>query len=426
MGIHIAIRHKTSYSYDKAVKLWPQVVRLRPAPHSRTKILGYSLNIAPEPHFINWMQDPFGNYQARIVFPEKVKKFTVDVEVIADMVSINPFDFFLEEEAEKFPFTYDEALKKELLPYLEVTERDALLVSLFQECQQYKGLPTVDFLVALNAHVYNTLNYTIRLEPGVQTAEETLTKKLGSCRDFAWLLVQLMRHFGLAARFVSGYLVQLTADEKSIDGPSGPAQDFTDLHAWAEVFIPGAGWVGLDATSGLFAGEGHIPLACTPHPVSAAPISGATEPTTVQFEFTNVVERIYEAPRVTKPYSDEQTALIKNLGYYVDEILEKEDVRLTMGGEPTFISNADMESEQWNSDADGKDKRVMAFELTKDLRHSFAPESLIHFGQGKWYPGEPIPRWQYAIYWRKDQKSLWADEQLIGNPNVKGKTSKED
>lgn len=426
MGIHIAIRHKTSYQYERPVKMWPQVIRLRPAPHSRTKILGYSLNIHPENHFINWMQDPFGNYQARVVFPEKVNKFSVDVEVIADMVSINPFDFFLEESAEKYPFTYDEHLKKELLPYLEISESDPLLMELFEECQGYKGLNTVDFLVAVNQHLYNKLNYTIRMEPGVQSAEETLQKSLGSCRDFAWVLVQLFRHFGLAARFVSGYLVQLVADEKAVDGPSGPEEDFTDLHAWTEVFIPGAGWVGLDATSGLFAGEGHIPLACTPTPTSAAPITGATEPTSVQFEFENIVERIFEAPRVTKPYSETELAEIKLLGHAVDEILEKHDVRLTMGGEPTFISMNDMESEQWNNDADGEDKRKMAFKLSLSLRKKFSPKALIHFGQGKWYPGEPIPRWQYALYWRKDNEPLWNTEHLIGNPNVRGKCKQED
>ncbi len=426
MGIHVAIHHKTSYLYERRVKMWPQVIRLRPAPHSRTKILGYSLKIEPENHFINWMQDPFGNYQARIVFPEKVKKFSVDVEVIADLVAVNPFDFFLEEDSEKFPFEYDEQLKKELLPYLEITESDRQLMDLLESCQQYKDQQTVDFLVSVNQHIYDLLKYTIRMEPGVQSAEVTLKKKLGSCRDFAWLFCQLLRHMGLATRFVSGYLVQLEADEKAVDGPAGPKEDFTDLHAWTEVFIPGAGWIGLDATSGLFAGEGHIPLACTPHPTSAAPITGGTEPAKVEFSFKNTVERIYEAPRVSKPFTKEEVQNIIHLGYQVDALLKEQDVRLTMGGEPTFVSTEDMESAQWNHDADGIEKRQLAYQLAIELRKQFGPAGLIHCGQGKWYPGEPMPRWQYSLYWRKDGEPIWHSEKLLANPNQSGQTSQDD
>ncbi len=426
MGIQVAIKHNTVYKYDRAIKMWPQVIRLRPAPHSRTKILAYALKISPEQHFINWMQDPFGNYQARVVFPELVKEFEINVEVIADLVSVNPFDFFLDEYAETFPFAYKDALKKELNPYLEISESGPELLKSVNDCRNFLNQITVDFLVAVNQYVYKKINYNIRLEVGVQSCEETLLKKLGSCRDSAWLLVSILRHFGLAARFVSGYLVQLKADVESKDGPSGPAQDFTDLHAWAEVFIPGAGWIGLDATSGLFAGEGHIPLACTPHFESAAPLTGATEVTKVEFQFSNSVERIFESPRVTAPYTKEQVKRIKNLGYTVDQLLESGDVRLTMGGEPTFISVKDMESEQWNTAADGKDKRELGMDLAEKLKFSFAQNGFIHFGQGKWYPGEPIPRWQYGIFWRKDQEKLWGNEKLIGNPTKKGNLKLED
>ena len=265
MSIKVAVRHYTKYTYDKHIELSPQVIRLRPAPHSRTFIKGYSLNIKPEGHFINWQQDPFGNYLARIVFPEKVDHFEVDVEVIADMVVINPFDFFIEEYAEKFPFQYEEYLKRQLSPYLEVTENGPLLMELVTRAKEKKleEMNTVDYLVALNQMVNQALSYNIRMEPGVQSCEETLQLASGSCRDFSWVLVQLLRHVGLASRFVSGYLIQLKGDQKALDGPSGTEEDFTDLHAWAEVYLPGAGWVGLDSTSGLFAGEGHIPLACT-------------------------------------------------------------------------------------------------------------------------------------------------------------------
>ncbi len=418
MPVRVALRHHTSYTYDRAVKLSPQIIRLRPAPHARNPILGYSLKIEPENHFINWQQDPFGNYQARVVFPEKVNKLSIDVEVITDLVTVNPFDFFLEEYAEEYPFTYDEKLKAELQPYLKITEAGTLLREYVAgpQVQSLLGRRTVEFLVGLNQAVAENIAYNIRMEPGVQPCEVTLNQRNGSCRDSAWLLVQILRHLGLAARFVSGYLVQLTSDEKVLDGPNGPEEDFTDLHAWAEVYLPGAGWVGLDATSGLFAGEGHIPLAATPEPASAAPLSGYSDPAEVTFGFGNIVERILETPRVTKPYTEHQFNEILALGDRVETALQAGDVRLTMGGEPTFVSEVDMESEQWNEAADGADKRRMAYDLATRLRDDFAPGGLIHQGQGKWYPGEPIPRWQYAIYWRNDGKQLWQNPDLLADP----------
>jgi uncharacterized protein (DUF2126 family)/transglutaminase-like putative cysteine protease len=390
----------------------PHTVRLRPAPHSRTAIHSYSLRIRPEQHFINWQQDAFGNYLARLVFPEKCTEFEVDVEVIADMIAINPFDFFVEEYAEEYPFTYSEQLHKELMPYLEKLEGGATFKQFLARINREKR-PINDYLVEVNQAVQRAIEYLVRLEPGIQTPDETLQLAKGSCRDSAWLLVQLLRHMGLAARFASGYLVQLTADEKSLDGPSGTAQDFTDLHAWCEVFLPGAGWVGLDPTSGLFASEGHIPLACTPHPVSAAPIAGATDNCEVDFSFSNTVERILEDPRVTKPYSEEQWQEILALGKLVDTQFEQHDVRLTMGGEPTFVSIDDMETAQWNTEALGEDKLRLAKTLLLRLRDRFAPKGLLHYGQGKWYPGEEIPRWALGVFWRKDGEPLWNDPQWL-------------
>ncbi len=412
MAIRVAIHHHTSYTFDRPVQLTPHTFRLRPAVHSRTPVKSYAFRIIPEKHFLNWQQDPFGNYQARVVFPEKTTELKVEVEVVAEMTVINPFDFFLEEAAEAFPFTYEDALKKELSPYLEITESGPLLKQWISQVD-LKKRRTVDFLVELNRRLSEEIRYTIRMEPGVQSCEETLGKALGSCRDTGWLLVQILRHLGLAARFVSGYLIQLTADEKSLDGPSGPEQDFTDLHAWAEVYLPGAGWVGLDPTSGLLAGEGHIPLACTPHPASAAPVTGAMDECEVKFEFFNKVERIHEDPRVTKPYSDAQWAMIDALGEKVEEDLIAGDVRLTMGGEPTFVSIDDMEGAEWNTRADGPHKRQLAHQLLRRLQAHFNPGALLHFGQGKWYPGEILPRWQYACFWRKDGHPVWQNPALL-------------
>jgi len=416
MALKVVLSHKTHYKYDRPISLSPHIIRLRPAPHSRTPIEAYSLKVTPENHFINWQQDPYGNYQARVVFPEKVEEFGIEVEILADLITLNPFDFFVDDYAENFPFKYKKDLKKELEPYLEVIEKGKLLKK-FIKTLDLKKRTTNDFMVYINQEIYKYLNYSLRLEVGVQTCETTLDKKLGSCRDYAWLFVQVLRHLGLAARFVSGYIVQLSADEKSLDGSKWSRKRFTDLHAWTEVYLPGAGWIGLDATSGLFAGEGHIPLACTPHYDSAHAIEGLSDKCETEFEFSNTVTRVFESPRVTKPYRDDQWDKIYQLGFDVDKDLQANDVRLTMGGEPTFVSIDDMESEQWNTAADGPHKRERADVLSRKLLDSFTEGGLLHYSQGKWYPGEPIPRWCTSIIWRKDKKAIWKDPSLFADIN---------
>ncbi|KFZ36262.1 IMP dehydrogenase [Shewanella mangrovi] len=412
MTIRVAIQHKTTYEFDRYINVSPHILRLRPAPHSRTHIHGYSLKVTPEDHFINWQQDPFGNWMARLVFPEKTKKLEFAVEVIADMTVINPFDFFIEEYAEKFPFNYADGLKEELAPYLKTVE-DCPELDEWMAGINRKPQAIVGFLVSLNSRLSQDIGYGIRLEPGVQTCKETLTLKKGSCRDTAWLLVQILRRLGLAARFASGYLVQLVADVKALDGPSGTDHDFTDLHAWCEVYLPGAGWIGLDPTSGLFAGEGHIPLSCTADPVSAAPITGFTDLCECEFSYENVVTRIHEDPRVTKPYSDDEWQNIKALGRAVDAEFAEHDVRLTMGGEPTFVSIDDMDSAQWNTAALGADKLRLAKDLLLRMKQQFGANGLLHYGQGKWYPGEEVPRWALGCFWRTDGEALWHDPKLL-------------
>ncbi|MCW1914607.1 transglutaminase family protein [Luteolibacter sp. GHJ8] len=416
MAIRVGLHHLTEYRYDREVGLTPHVIRLRPCVHSRTPILAYSLNIEPANHFLNWQQDPFGNWNARVVFPEKTTHLKIVVDLVADMTVINPFDFFLEEYAEEWPFDYPAALKHELSPYLKIRESGPRLMEWLGTISREKRR-TIDFLVDVNSRLNQALGYVIRLEAGVQSCEETFEVGKGSCRDFSYLLVQALRHLGLAARFVSGYSVQLTPDEKSLDGPSGVAEDVTDLHAWAEVYIPGAGWVGLDATSGLFAGEGHIPLSCTPEPASAAPVVGGVDPCESEFIWANEVTRVHEDPRVTKPYSDTEWEAIDALGAKVDEVLEAGDVALTMGGEPTFVSIDDMEGAEWNVSADSPAKRKLALSLLGRLRNYFGPSGLLHYGEGKWYPGEPLPRWAYTVLWRKDGQALWKDERLLADPN---------
>ena len=412
MSIKVALSHRTTYTYDRLVNLAPHVVRLRPAPHARTPIQSYSLRITPEDHFLNWQQDAFSNWQARLVFPEKTKKMEVTVDLVADMVAVNPFDFFLEESVQEVPFVYDDELKKDLAPYLTKVTDDKLFEDFARAAPKQTG-GTNDWLVLLNQFVANAIEYTVRMEPGVQTPKETIHKALGSCRDSAWLMVALLRRAGYAARFVSGYLIQLTADQKPIEGPEGPATDFTDLHAWTEVYLPGAGWVGMDPTSGLFAGEGHIPLAATPEPSSAAAITGAHDKAEVEFGFEMSVKRVAEPPRVTRPLSPEQWSEIDRAGQKIEAKLQSQDMRLTMGGEPTFVSAVDRDGGEWTTEAVGPTKRNYADDLVRRLRDRFAPNAVLHHGQGKWYPGEPLPRWAFSIIWRGDGQPLWSNVNLI-------------
>ncbi|MGQ0842516.1 MAG: transglutaminase family protein [Sporichthyaceae bacterium] len=423
MAIRVAIEHSTVYRFDRPTDLGPHTIRLRPAPHCRTPITGYSLTVGPADHFLNWQQDVYGNHAARLVFNEPATELAIQVDLVAEMTSLNPFDFFVEDSAEHFPFDYAPGVAEDLGPYLRPVDEPGAKVGsgagpLLRrwldafDPDAAKGEVIVDFLVEINRRLALDVAYSLRMEPGVQSPDTTLKLGVGSCRDSAWLMVSILRELGLAARFVSGYLVQLVPDEN----PGTLTKDFTDLHAWAEVYVPGAGWIGLDPTSGLLAGEGHIPLVGSPRPEWAAPITGTTGPTTATMEFANVVRRIHEDPRISRPYSADQLARIDELGAEVDRRLLDGDVRLTMGGEPTFVAGEDKESEQWRTDADGPEKRAMATALAAKLKDHYAPAGATMYTQGKWYPGEPLPRWEIRLAWRADDVALWANAALLDDP----------
>jgi len=412
MGIQVALEHRTKYGYSKAVSVGPHVIRLRPSAHCRTPILSYSLDVSPSTRLLNWQLDLYNNHLARVLFPDKVNNFVVEVELVVDLSPFNPFDFFLELGVEEYPFTYAPELSQNLEPYLAADPRGPQLKAFLGRISREKQ-STIGFIVELNRMVSNEVKYVTRLDPGVQTCEETIERASGSCRDSAWLLVQILRQIGIAARFVSGYLIQLAPDEGASEHSDNSQDDSAAFHAWAEAFLPGAGWIGLDPTSGLLAGEGHIPLFCTPDASKAAPIEGTVEAAKVDFSYTMSIRRLQDVATPIKPFTDRAWRDVEEVAHLVDADLKTRDVRLTIGGEPTFVGIDEPESPQWNIDAFGTLKRTRGLTLIQGLRRRVAPGGLLHYGQGKWYPGEPLPRWALSCFWRADRIPVWENVELI-------------
>ena len=429
MTIRVALLHRTRYVFDRPATLGPHEIRLRPTPHCRTPILSYSLRVKPDDHLLRWQQDVYGNHVARLIFPERATELAITVELVADMTVINPFDFFVEPYAERYPFRYPEALRAELSAYLAAEPPGALLAKWlagFHAGGYATGEDTVGFLVGLNQRLAREIDYLVRMDVGVQVPEDTLALGSGSCRDSAWLLVQILRHLGLAARFVSGYLIQLAADADLASRRDGPDRDGADLHAWAEVYLPGAGWIGLDPTSGLLTGEGHIPVASSATIASAAPVIGTVSDSASRLEFEATVVRLHEDPRTTLPYSDPVWREIESLGQVVDDALVAQDVRLTHGGEPTFVSLDDVDGAAWNHAALSADKWQLAQRLIWRLRDRFSQGGLVIYGQGKWYPGESAPRWALGLVWRDDGLPVWRNPQLIAGDAVRAPVALDD
>ncbi len=412
MGIRIALNHRTEYRYEKPIFLGPQVIQLRPAPHCHVPILSYTLDVTPSKHIANWQMDLHSNRLARFLFPEKTSRLIVEVNLVADLSPINPFAFFLEPGVEQYPFEYPAELIGDLEPYTRVDAPGPRLQDFLSDLKETR-CGTVNFLLTVNRKVRDQIKYVTRMAPGVQTSEETLERLSGSCRDSAWLLVESLRNLGIAARFVSGYLIQLAPDLAS-DGPEGgPRSDSADLHAWTEAYLPGAGWIGLDPTSGLLAAEGHIPLVCTPSARQAAPIGGTAELPSIEFLYSMTVARLDDLRGPSNPFSEQEWSSVRQVAHKVDEELKAHDVRLTMGGEPTYVSIDEPESPQWNLEPLGDMKRRRGLALIQSLAARMASGALLHYGQGKWYPGEPLPRWALSCYWRADGVPVWQDPSLI-------------
>lgn len=412
--MRLLLQHFTRYGYPRPANLGPHVVRLKPSHHAKARILSYALRIE-QPHRVHWQRDPWGNEIARVTFPEDAPIDDLDllVELAIEIKPVNPFDFYLDVRCAEMPFAYADELRRELHPFFAKDDPAYACgrrFADFVDSLPQKG-PTVGFLVELNRRVTEEVRYVIREEAGTFTPEQTLEEGRGSCRDSAALLVAAMRARGLAARFVSGYLVQLADEGMLPDQPKGVGRDVLDLHAWAEVYLPGAGWIGLDGTSGLLCGEGHIPLACTASPALAAPVDGTTDVQADDFRFEMRVGRVGHEPTPTTPFDESTWNALLSAGDAIDAQLQANDVHLTMGGEPTFNAREDVDLPEWRCDALGPSKWRHGLSLAEELRRRRAPGGILLHRTGKWYPGESLPRWALEIIGRRDGRPMWNRKQ---------------
>jgi len=426
--VRVLIQHRSRYLYPRPALLGPQLVRLRPTDHARARIESYTLaidlaspasagSLPPGPsHRLHWQRDPHGNHVARATFKagQTTDALELLVELVADISPVNPFDFFVDDRVKTTPFTYPERLDAELAAYLDTGDpayRMGRKASELLQALPWSG-PTIDVLVQLNSAVRERIAYVIRDEPGVWTPEETLVNGRGSCRDVAVLLVALMRQRGIAARFVSGYLVQL-ADEGMIPNePKGVTRDVVDLHAWAEAYVPGAGWIGFDATSGLLCGEGHIALASTASPAHAAPLEGTCDVPASEVQFSTTIGRLGHEARPTAPYPDEVWTELQVAGDRADAALTTAGLEVWIGGEPTFTARDGQQADEWQGGALGDDKWRRGRALAEVLRDRLAPGGVVLHRMGKHYPGESLPRWALDVIARRDGEPLWPAREL--------------
>ncbi|HET6981404.1 MAG TPA: transglutaminase family protein, partial [Myxococcaceae bacterium] len=411
--MRLLIQHRSRYRYPRPASLGPHLVRLRPADHTRARVESYGLHVTPGAQ-LRWQQDPDGNRVARVSFGKdsRVEALELLVELALEIRPINPFDFLLDGAAESVPFTYPPEMRRTLAPYLARGGPELAEGKRFQQLDAAlpSGGPTLQLLTTLNQAVNQRVRYVLRDEPGVWTPEQTLTEGRGSCRDSAVLTMALLRARGLATRFVSGYLVQLADEGMLPDEPRGVGRDVVDLHAWAEVFLPGAGWIGLDATSGLLCGEGHIPLACSATPAQAAPVEGTSDCAASEVTFDVRLARLGHEPRPTAPFPDSVYAELLDSADRADGSLRDAGLSLTSGGEPTFNSREEAAAPEWNEAALGPSKWTQGLRLCAELRRRMLPGAVLLAGQGKHYPGESLPRWSLELVGRADGQPVWTGD----------------
>lgn len=260
------ILHRTYYNFSGSVQLEPHALRLRPREGYELHIESAKLTITPQAT-LRWHRDAEDNSVAIATFDTPATQLVIESEVVIQQFNEAPLDFLVAEYATGYPFAYTLEDRVILLPYLhdaEYTSSAALAAWVASLWQPGAAIQTYSLLQQLSSHIQQTLVYQIREEPGVQTATDTLTRGSGSCRDFANLFMEAARHLGLASRFVSGYL---HAEPSSAN--------YGSTHAWAEVFLPGAGWKGFDPTIGAIVGADHFAVAVARLPESVPPIAGS-------------------------------------------------------------------------------------------------------------------------------------------------------
>lgn len=409
--MRLLLQHRSRYRYAEPALLGTHVLRLHPAAHAKATIETYRLG-CEQAERIRWVLDPHGNRVAQLTFAdERQRELDIQVEMAVEIRPINPFDFRIDHGCEELGFRYPSEYRGELEPFLQLDdpayEMGPRFEAMLAELPKSGGI--VEALVAFNQGVRSAIAYVIREEAGVWTPEQTLVQGRGSCRDVAVLLVALLRRRGVAARFVSGYLIQVADEGMLPDLPKGLDRDVADLHAWAEAYIPGAGWIGLDATSGLFASEGHIPLACAATPALAAPLRGTADLRAESVEFSLGVARLGHEPRPTMPYDDEVWLALREAGRRCDARLAQLGLRMTMGGEPTFNAREDVDAPEWNAAALGPSKWRHGLRLIAELRERLMPTGVVVQRMGKHYPGESLPRWALDAIGRTDGEPLWSE-----------------